>query len=118
MVEYSLAPGTGGDGRHRGGLGLCRAWRIDSQAATFTAQMDRFRFRPYGLDGGEPGAAGRLELVRDGEVQPLHSKISNMPLRKGDVIRLVTSGGGGLGPPSERQASLRRRDREQGYSVK
>jgi N-methylhydantoinase B len=115
MIEYGLAPGTGGDGRHRGGLGLRRAWRIDSQAATFTGQMDRFRFRPFGLDGGEAGAAGRLELVRDGQAQALHSKISNMPLRKGDVIRLVTSGGGGLGPPGERQASSRRRDREQGY---
>jgi N-methylhydantoinase B len=79
--------------------------------------MDRFRFRPFGLDGGEPGAAGHLELVRDGQVQALHSKISNMPLRKGDVIRLVTSGGGGLGPPGERRASSRRRDREQGYSM-
>ena len=117
MVEYGLAPGTGGDGRHRGGLGLRRAWRIDSQAATFTGQMDRFRFRPFGLDGGEPGAAGHLELVREGQVQALHSKISNMPLRKGDVIRLVTSGGGGLGPPGERRASSRRRDREQGYSM-
>lgn len=117
MVEYGLAPGTGGDGRHRGGLGLRRAWRIDSQAATFTAQMDRFRFRPFGLDGGEPGAAGQLELVRDGKVQALHSKISNMPLRNGDIVRLVTSGGGGLGAPGERQASARRRDREQGYSV-
>jgi N-methylhydantoinase B len=115
MVEYGLAPGTGGDGRHRGGLGLRRAWRIDSEAASFTGQMDRFRFRPFGLDGGEPGAAGQLELVRDGKAQALHSKISNMPLRKGDVIRLVTSGGGGLGPPAERQQSARRRDREQGY---
>jgi N-methylhydantoinase B len=117
MVEYGLVPGSGGGGRHRGGLGLCRAWRIDSQAATFTAQMDRFRFRPFGLNGGEPGAAGRLELVRDGQAQALHSKISNMALRKGDVVRLVTSGGGGLGPPSERQSSLQQRDREQGYSV-
>ncbi len=117
MVEYGLAPGTGGDGRHRGGLGLRRAWRIDSEAATFTAQMDRFRFRPFGLDGGEAGASGQLELVRDGKVRALQSKMSNMPLRRGDVIRLVTSGGGGLGSPAERQASLRRRDREQGYAV-
>jgi N-methylhydantoinase B len=117
VVEYGLAPGTGGDGRCRGGLGLRRAWRIDSEAAAFTGQMDRFRFRPFGLDGGGPGAAGQLELVRDGNAQALHSKISNLPLRKGDVIRLVTSGGGGLGPPGERPASARRRDREQGYTV-
>jgi N-methylhydantoinase B len=117
MIEYGLAPGTGGDGRHRGGLGLRRAWRIDSPKATFTGQMDRFRFHPFGLDGGEPGAGGKLELVRDGRAQALHSKISNIPLQTGDVIRLVTSGGGGLGWPAERSASLRRRDREQGYVV-
>jgi N-methylhydantoinase B len=117
FAEYGLAAGTGGDGRHRGGLGLSRAWRIDSEAATFTAQMDRFRFRPFGLDGGESGAAGRLELVRDGQAQALHSKVSNMPLRKGDVVRLVTSGGGGLGPPGERKASARRQDRERGYAM-
>jgi N-methylhydantoinase B len=117
FTEYGLAPGSGGDGRHRGGLGLTRAWRIDSVAATFTGQMDRFRFRPFGLDGGEPGAAGRLELVRDGKAQPLHSKLSNMALRKGDVVRLVTSGGGGLGAPAEREASARRQDREQGYTL-
>jgi len=117
MMEYGLAPGTGGDGRYRGGLGLRRSWRIDSEAASFTGQMDRFRFRPFGLDGGEPGAAGQLELVRDGKAQALHSKFSNMPLRKGDVIRLVTSGGGGLGSPADREPSARRRDREQGYSV-
>jgi N-methylhydantoinase B len=117
MMEYGLAPGTGGDGRHRGGLGLHRAWRIDSEAATCTAQMDRFHFRPFGLDGGEPGSAGQLELVRDDKAQALHSKFSNMTLRKGDIIRLVTSGGGGLGAPSERDASARLRDREQGYSI-
>jgi N-methylhydantoinase B len=117
LTEYGLAPGTGGDGRHRGGLGLRRAWRIDSPTATFTAQMDRFRFRPFGLDGGEPGAAGQLELVRDGKAQALHSKVANMPLRKGDVVKLVSSGGGGLGSPSERRTDLRQRDREQGYTV-
>jgi N-methylhydantoinase B len=78
--------------------------------------MDRFRFRPFGLNGGEAGAAGQLELLRDGKTQSLHSKTPNMPLRKGDVIRLVTSGGGGLGPPSERAAFLRQRDRQQCYS--
>lgn len=89
------------------------------------AEMDRFRFRPFGLNGcavrvaawlSMRQAAGHLELVRDGQAQALHSKFSNMPLRKGDVVRLVTSGGG-LGSPGERQASSRRRDREQGYSV-
>ena len=117
MIEYGLAPGTGGDGRQRGGLGLRRAWRIDSEAATFTAQMDRFRFRPFGLAGGGSGSAGRLTLTRDGEEQALHSKISNMSLTKGDIISLVTSGGGGLGFPAERTQAERALDRQRGYTV-
>lgn len=115
IMEYGLVPDTGGNGRHRGGLGLKRSWRIDSETATFTAQMDRFRHRPYGLFGGEAGAAGRLTLVRDGIEQPLHSKVANMRLRSGDIIRLETSGGGGFGPPRARAPELSARDKTLGY---
>ena len=117
FMGYGLVPGSGGAGRHRGGLGLTRAWRIDAETATFTGQMDRFRFRPYGLAGGEAGAAGQLVLIRDGREQALHSKVANMRLFKGDIIRLVTSGGGGLGPPSERSAEDGARDHALGYTT-
>lgn len=115
FTRYGLLPDSGGAGRHRGGLGLVREWRIDAERATFTAQMDRFRFRPYGLQGGKPGAAGRLTLIRDGKEMPLHSKVGNMPLKKGDIIRLETSGGGGHGNPKERARDAVQRDLEQGY---
>ncbi|MFZ4809116.1 MAG: hydantoinase B/oxoprolinase family protein [Hyphomicrobiaceae bacterium] len=114
-LGYSLVPDSGGTGRRRGGLGLRRQWRIDSEQATFTAQMDRFRFRPYGLHGGGAGSAGRLTLIRDGQETVLHSKVGNMVLRKGDIIRLETSGGGGLGPVAERDADAIARDRVLGY---
>lgn len=110
FVGYGLADGSGGAGRHRGGLGLKRAWRIDSDAATFTAQMDRFVNRPFGLAGGEPGAAGTLTLIRDGKALALHSKVANMRLVKGDIIRLQTSGGGGFGPPGDRSPERRQAD--------
>jgi N-methylhydantoinase B len=114
-LGYRLVPNSGGPGKRRGGLGLCREWRIDSEAATFTAQMDRFRNRPFGLFGGGAGAAGRLTLIRDGKEIPLHSKVGNMALRKGDVIRLETSGGGGHGSPADRPAEDLARDRTLGY---
>jgi N-methylhydantoinase B len=110
VVGYGLVDGSGGDGRHRGGLGLFREWRVDSAAAVFTANLERFRFQPYGLEGGEAGAAGALFLIRDGKRQALGSKVNNLPLNKGDIIRLQTSGGGGYGPASERSAADRTRD--------
>jgi N-methylhydantoinase B len=115
FVGYGLLPDSGGDGAQRGGLGLMRAWRIEAPRATLTAQMDRFRFRPYGLGGGAPGSAGRLWLIRDGARTPLHSKVSNLALRRGDIIQLETSGGGGFGDPAARDAAARARDRALGY---
>lgn len=115
ITRYGLLPGSGGAGRYRGGLGLVREWRIDAQEAVFTANAERFRFRPYGLAGGEPGSAGRLLLLRGNEVRSLGSKVNNLRLRRGDVIRLETSGGGGFGPPEERAAEARARDRALGY---
>ncbi|UPG74550.1 hydantoinase B/oxoprolinase family protein (plasmid) [Roseomonas gilardii subsp. gilardii] len=115
IMRYGLLPGSGGAGRYRGGLGLVREWRIDAREAVFTANAERFRFRPYGLAGGEPGSAGRLVLMRDGEVRSLGSKVNNLRLRQGDVIRLETSGGGGFGPPEKRAPEAQERDRVLGY---
>jgi len=115
VTRYELLGDTAGAGRHRGGLGLVREWRVNCPEAVFTANLERFKYRPYGLDGGEAGSAGSLALVRDGAVMPLASKVGNLRLRRGDVIRLETSGGGGFGPASERPAAARARDLALGY---
>jgi N-methylhydantoinase B len=115
IVSYGLLPNSGGEGRRRGGLGLVREWRIDCPEAVFTANLERFKFRPYGLHGGGPGRAGRLFLIRDGESEALPSKLGNLRLRRGDIIRLETSGGGGLGDPAARTEAERAADRALGY---
>lgn len=115
LIGYGLLPDSGGDGLHRGGLGLWREWRIDSPAAAFTCNLDRFKFAPYGLAGGRPGSLGRLTLIRDGARTALGSKVTNFALAAGDVIRLETSGGGGWGPPAARAPDTRARDRALGY---
>ncbi|GAC1338893.1 MAG: hydantoinase B/oxoprolinase family protein [Acetobacteraceae bacterium] len=112
---YAVLPGTAGAGRHRGGMGLVREWRIDCPEAVFTANLERFKFRPYGLAGGEPGAPGRLTLIRDGASEALPSKIGNLRLRRGDIIRLETSGGGGFGDRTERADAAVNADRLHGY---
>ncbi len=116
VLEYGIAPDTGGAGRFRGGAGLVRAWRVDCPHAVFTANLERFKFQPYGLAGGQPGAPGRLLLERDGQVQALGSKVGNLRLRRGDVIRLQTSGGGGFGDPADRAPDAAERDRVGGYT--
>lgn len=115
VVAYGLLDGSGGAGRQRGGLGLFREWRIDSPEAVFSANGERFRFRPYGLDGGEAGREGHLTLIRGDERRSLGSKVNNLALKRGDIIRLETSGGGGYGAPGDRREAERERDSALGY---
>lgn len=116
FIEYGLAADTGGEGKTRGGLGLVREFRLDSEKGSLAANFERFTHAPYGLDGGEPGRKGTFTLRRpSGEVVGLASKVGGLPLKKGDRLRLQTSGGGGHGKPSERDAARRARDLEEGY---
>ena len=115
FLGYGLLTDSGGAGRHRGGLGLWREWRIDCPVAQLSTNLDRFKFRPFGLDGGEPAALSALYLTRDGVRQALPSKVTNMMVRTGDIVRLETSGGGGFGDPKAREAALIERDLRHGY---
>ena len=115
--RYGMVPNSGGTGRTRGGLGLERAFRIDAPEGTFTCNYDRFRHPPYGLDGGGPGALGQMTLTRAGanDVTELGSKVSGLPVYRGDVLSLKTSGGGGHGRAEDRDPEAVRADIKGGY---
>ncbi|MGA1066575.1 MAG: hydantoinase B/oxoprolinase family protein, partial [Alphaproteobacteria bacterium] len=116
FTQYGLIPDSGGDGEHRGGLGLAREWRLDADWGVLSGNFDRFRFPPYGLNGGKPGTPGRFILTRDGKSELLPSKISGVQLKRGDKVRLDTSGGGGWGDPSRRDPKLKLADQRAGYT--
>jgi N-methylhydantoinase B/oxoprolinase/acetone carboxylase alpha subunit len=88
---------------------------VDCADALFTASLERFKFRPYGLAGGGAGRLGTLTLIRDGERRALPSKVNNLRLKQGDIIRLETSGGGGFGDPADRPRAEVERDVALGY---
>ena len=115
FTEYGFIPDSGGDGQHRGGLGLAREWRLNADWGTVSGNFERFRHGPYGLSGGEAGARGRFVHYSGGSANELPSKISNIRLDRGDRIRLETSGGGGWGKPEERSPEARDQDRKLGF---
>ncbi|MEM0989883.1 MAG: hydantoinase B/oxoprolinase family protein [Pseudomonadota bacterium] len=101
FTEYAFRRGSGGAGQQPGGMGLSREWRLDADWGTVSGSFERFRHGPYGLAGGTPGQTGRFVLTRDGAEQELPSKVSNIPLKRGDLVKLETSGGGGWGVPQD-----------------
>lgn len=115
FTAYGFIADSGGDGKYRGGLGLAREWRLDSEWGVLSGNFERFRHAPYGLNGGRSGSKGRFVLYRGDDVRELPSKISGIELRAGDRVRLETSGGGGWGDPADRDPQARLRDLEEGY---
>lgn len=115
VEEYALRRGSAGAGRYRGGLGARRVYRILDDGVTFNSYSDRFRIPPWGLFGGKPGARSRFIVERNGEQILLPSK-GNTPLRKGDRLVIETAGGGGYGPPTERDPQRLHHDVAQGLA--
>lgn len=95
IKKYSFRDGSGGPGRHRGGNGLVRELQVLRNAGV-TMLSDRRTIRPYGLEGGGEGSAGRNSLIQSGEIQQLPSKFQRR-LSPGDILRIETPGGGGYG---------------------
>jgi N-methylhydantoinase B len=95
--RYEIRRGSGGKGRNRGGDGLIREIEF-LKPAEVTILSDRRLRGPYGLDGGGDGRPGRNSLLRGGSRRPVPAKV-NFRARAGDVLRIETPGGGGVGRP-------------------
>jgi N-methylhydantoinase B len=116
VERYALVPGSGGAGRHRGGLGVERVVRARSHV-TVNTQIDRAHCRPWGLDGGGDGNGNAVALRIDGawKTDFPNAKVLVAQVKAGDAFRLRSGGGGGYGSPLARPAEDVRNDVRQGY---
>jgi N-methylhydantoinase B len=95
--ELSVRRGSGGKGRWRGGDGTIREIELLAPARV-TILSERRASAPYGLGGGHPALPGRNILIRGEKETSLPAKTS-FDGKVGDVVRVETPGGGGLGRP-------------------
>ncbi len=116
ITDYALRPGSGGAGKHRGGLGFIRRYEILKDGTKLALYSDRFRRPAAGLFGGAAGATGGCEVMRGNQRIDLKSKDS-LELRRGDVVTMVLGGGGGFGDPGARDGRAAGRDAEDGYTA-
>jgi N-methylhydantoinase B len=108
IPRLGLVENSEGAGRFRGGLGLRKDYLFD-RPTTYTILADRDRFGPWGAFGGHDASVAEYVLLRGGEETRLGSKVT-VELEAGDVISVRTCGGGGYGPPEEREPAAVLRD--------
>ncbi|AHF99174.1 5-oxoprolinase [Halostagnicola larsenii XH-48] len=134
VERYAFRPGSGGEGKFRGGLGLERSVTVETDA-TVSLLTERRRHAPGGVAGGRDGARGEnvLELPagfdlpdgvelnenavsgaagespREGETTVAAKTTVDVPV--GTTVTVRTPGGGGHGDPSDRETAALERDR-------
>jgi N-methylhydantoinase B len=112
VTRLSLVEDSDGAGRFRGGLGLRKDFLFD-RPTTFTVLADRTLHGPAGALGGHDGKVAEYVLIRDGVETRLPAK-TTLEVQPGDTISYRTCGGGGYGPPEERDPARVARDVREG----
>jgi N-methylhydantoinase B len=95
LLRYELVDGSGGAGRHRGGMGLRRVYRAEADCH-LRLDGSRLYTPPWGLAGGAPGGHGEFRFGPG--VDPFVQ--GNGVLRAGQIVEIITPGAGGYGPPA------------------
>lgn len=105
LHRYALHEDSGGAGRFRGGCGVVREYEILAEQAVLAIRLDTVKNPPWGVAGGMSGGAGAA-VVNPGTPEERHlpSLSDGTVLRRGDILRLSTGGGGGWGHPHDRPA--------------
>ena len=105
LEAFSVHLDSGGPGRWRGGCGIVRDVRVLVDEATLGVRMDNCRFPSFGVNGGMSGSGGAF-ILNPGTAEERHlpTMSDGHKLRKGDLLRVITPGGGGWGSPLDRPA--------------
>lgn len=115
IEQYAFHQESGGAGKYRGGRGVVLDYRITSAEAYLTVTYSRTSTQPWGLAGGAAGSPNRGELHRgDGTLERV-TMATAVPVRQGELVRIVTGHGGGCGDPRERARAAIARDLRDGY---
>ena len=114
VERYELRADSGGEGRYRGGLGLRRDIRA-LNSLDLSVRAERHRFSPRGIFGGGDAKTGAFILTRtDGQTTKLPCKAAGIKMESGDILTVLTPGGGGYGPQDMRDPALVQKDIREG----
>jgi N-methylhydantoinase B len=97
--KKKLIEDSGGAGQFRGGCGQeMTVQSLSDLPIRVTLFADKIKTQARGLEGGESGASGSLKLNE----QVVEDPKGRAVLHHGDCLEFRLPGGGGFGPPSQR----------------
>jgi N-methylhydantoinase B len=115
--RHEYRPDSGGDGRYTGGNGVDLELQVETETPCLVNTAgDGARHGACGLLGGEDGAPHRYLMRAPGRrPKVLRTKQEGIDMPAGTVFEVHSAGGGGWGPPDERDPAAREYDRANGY---
>ena len=114
IERYELAADSGGAGRHRGGLGVVGRYR-PSEDCLLSMLWEQTQTPGWGVAGGRAADPNWYRITRPDGTTHEGAKVGTYPLPAGSVVETRSGGGGGWGPPEERDPDAVHADVRLGY---
>lgn len=116
LLEHrrTMIQDSGGVGRHTGSLGVEYVLEL-LEPTYFTPVFERTSTPPWALQGGGEGRPAELEVTLPDGTSRRYVKATAVLMPPGTVVRGTSGGGGGYGPPSERDPARVHADLREGY---
>lgn len=107
--------GGSGAGEYRGGFGIVRDYEVRVDNTMLTGSFGRSVTPPWGIEGGKDGSVNQFQVIEaaTGKVTT-YGRLSDRLLQKGDIVRIITGGGGGWGNPANRAPKAIEKDLRNG----
>jgi N-methylhydantoinase B len=113
-LRCEAMPNSCGHGAFRGGFGIDRSFEATDELI-LTMHGDRAEVTPFGLGGGLNGGPNRLVLAPGTEHErALGMDATGVRVAAGTRLLYCSNGGGGFGPPHQRDPELVLRDLSDG----
>jgi N-methylhydantoinase B len=98
VERYALRAGSGGAGRMGGGTGVVRDYRVLTEGIRVSLSSARQVRSAQGFAGGGEALCGSFLLNPDTSAERrLPAAAVDLVLERGDLLRVLTPGGGGVG---------------------
>ena len=106
IEQLGLAQDSAGAGFRRGGFGYDKRVRSLNNS-TIISNADRSELSCVGINGGKASDVYKASVERsDGSKQQISGMSDNVIVEAGEIVRIVTTGGGGWGDPLKREADM------------